>query len=124
MEMVKRVKELFFTRESKEVLEIKRDMNNIKVTDLALDSYRNFVRGNKDLDNETLTNKLKRNYLVGNVTSRKEHYIRKTYGNMIMHCYTVGDEVIIKSLYNRRGTARDYKINKELKEKIDNIYNL
>lgn len=124
MEMVKRVKELFFTREDKEILEIKREMDNIKITDLALESYKNFVRGNQDLDNEVLTNKLKRNFLVGNVTSRREHYVRKTYGNMIMHCYTVGDEVIIKSLYNRKGYNRDYKINEELKEKIDKIYNL
>lgn len=123
MEMVKRVKE-FFTKD-KEVKEIKRQMDNIRISPIALESYRVFVRGNQDLDENTLTLKLKRNWLIGSTTSRKANgYERRCLGNLIIHSYNIDGVTFIKALYNRKGSARAYVINEELKEKINKIYNL
>lgn len=125
MEVLRRVKE-FFTKENIYDEEIKKNMREIRVSKLAIENFRTYVKGNNELSDEVLELKLKRNWILGTITLKHEngHYVRKIYGNLILHAGIDNGVATIKNVYNRKGRPRYYEVDEFKKARINKLYGL
>lgn len=90
----------------------------LKVTPLALEEYRENVKGNKRMPKLDVRKKLTRNVLLAELSSEKDGVKTYRYGNLVI---AVEDNVVI-AVVNRKGKSktfnkdkqRYYELNKEL----------
>lgn len=93
-----------------------KEMDNLYVSERALEFYRECVKGNKYEDKKILIKKLKRNFVLG---ERVNHYTVR-YGNLfIQHT-----NERITSIYNMKKNIGEAKIDYKLKKRLDYILEL
>lgn len=96
----------------------------IPITSLALEDYRNQVRGNKNESKWTLQRKLNRNFYVGKLDLERSsnNYLHIRFGALTI-IYRKDINMIIGITNHRHGWT-SYEIDTELKNKLNKIYGL
>ncbi len=118
------MKRWFIKRLNKGLLE---EMDKINVSKKALNQYKSYVRNNAKESDERATNKLKRNFLVGEYLStnpniNNEDVFIVKYGNLYIRGFKYKDNTVeISTIYNQKGRCTQFNINNKLKNKIDNL---
>lgn len=94
-----------------------RALENIEVSQKAINQYQTYVKGNNNESNELLIRKLKRNFLCG-----KRNKSTVEYGNLRINFkeYKDTDTVEIISIYNIKGKPSKFNINNKLKKRLIN----
>ena len=103
-------------------------LNGIKLIDVdesVYDKFRKYVKNNKFLDDYTIIKKINRDWILAKDTEYIEYDSEfeiciRNYGNLTIKC--CGNKII--DIYNRKGKKQDFKIDIELKEKLDKIMRL
>lgn len=91
-------------------------LEKIEISDIAMDQYRLCVRKNKNESIDTLTNKLKRNFILG----EKTNDYTSRYGNL----YIFHKDNKITKIFNEKGGVANFSIDKKLKSELDYILGL
>ncbi len=93
----------------------------MKVSDKALEQYRNLTKDNYNLSDEQIILKLNRNFYCSKKTLKaNRNIIIRAYGNMKICVNKIHNEIVNIS-NERNGVCFDMKINKKLKNKLNKI---
>lgn len=101
-------------------------LDDIEVTPSTIQKYKNSVKGNRDIADDIVEAKIKRNFLLGDVKNNSQKHLYSMYDNLkISAIKTEEGKYIINNIYNKRtGEWSTIDIDKGLKRKIEIILGL
>ena len=101
-------------------------LDDIEVTPSTIQKYKNSVKGNRDIADDIVESKIKRNFLLGDVKNNSQKHLYSMYDNLkISAIKTEEGKYIINNIYNKRtGKWSTMDIDKGLKRKIEIILGL
>ena len=101
-------------------------LDDIEVTPSTIQKYKNSVKGNRNIADDIVESKIKRNFLLGDVKNNSQKHLYSMYGNLkISAIKTEEGKYIINNIYNKRTSKwSTMDIDKGLKRKIEIILGL